>query len=124
MRQIIAKINDSSELWTKVMEYIISRLSLRYDTMDELKDDANTRYKEAMIEIQANYTRWFKNELIKNPSLYGVEILGGEKFINDLDDTDVINEKNKKGDENIKDLDDVFKEEQKNIQFNVQTITR
>ena len=35
-----------------------------------------------------------------------------------------INEKNKKGDENIKDLDDVFKEEQKNIQFNDQTITR
>ena len=117
MKQTTAKINDSVELWSKVLDYIISRLSLRYDTMNELKDDANSRYKEAMVEIQQNYTRWFKNELIENPSLYGIEILGGEEFINDLDDNDIIDDKNEKGDnnekgdENIKDLDDVFKEE-------------
>lgn len=105
-----AKIDDSADVWTKVREYILSRLTNRYNTVDELKQDANDKFKEVMVQIQDNYDRWFERELLKNTNMYGIEILGGEDIVNeeDFDEGDYIDE----GEENPNDrIENVFDDE-------------
>lgn len=80
-RKIVSKTNDSVELWTKFLEYLLERLAKRYNTVEELADDVNQKFKDGMEVIQQNYDRWFKYELKPNMNVYGIELLGDNEDI-------------------------------------------
>ena len=61
-----AKTNDSVELWTKFLEYMLERAKKRYNTIDEMSEDINRMFKSGMEVIQQNYDRWFEHELKPN----------------------------------------------------------
>lgn len=77
----IAKINDAIDGWKTVLDYLLSRTTTRYSTLEELKDDVNEKYKNLMQTIQTNYDRWFEGELLKNLDAYGIEILGSDEDV-------------------------------------------
>ena len=83
---------DTSEGWKIVRDYIISRLTERYTTMDDLKDDSNKKFKQIMQDIQTNYTRWFDTELLQNLNVYGIEILGEDTIVEDNLEGDVVDD--------------------------------
>lgn len=100
----IAKINDAIDGWKTVLDYLLSRQKKRYNTLDELKDDINEKYKTLMQTIQDNYDRWFDTELLQNFDSYGIEILGGDAVV---EQPDAIEEDDDmSGIDNVNDKDD------------------
>jgi hypothetical protein len=64
-----------------------------------MQDDVNEKFKSVMESIQNQYDGWYNGELLKNPTLYNIEILGDDKDLVDesnmnlnQDDNDIINE--------------------------------
>ena len=96
-----AKVEDSTDVWKVIREYILSRTSNRYDTLQEMQDNVNEKYKVVMEQIQSNYDRWFDTELLSNYSLYGIEILGKEEdvIIEETDQVDEIEDVDEMSDE-------------------------
>lgn len=87
-----AKTNDSVELWTKFLEYMLERAKKRYNTIDEMSEDINRMFKSGMEVIQQNYDRWFEHELKPNMAMYGIELLGGEDDVVIEDNPDIVEE--------------------------------
>jgi len=85
-KKVASKVVDSSDGWKVIRDYILSRMLKRYSTMEDLKNDANKKYEQIMKDVQANYTRFFDNELTQNLDVFGIEILG-EDTVSDLGDT-------------------------------------
>lgn len=98
------KVNDATDVFRIVLDYLLSRVRERYSTIDEAKEDVNKIYKEVMQVIQQNYDRFFQNELFSNLGTYGIEILGTEDevIIEDqvMDNSDIVDE-NEMGNENV-----------------------
>lgn len=86
-----AKVNDSVELWTRFLEYILERAKKRYNTVEEMTDDVNKMFKSGMEVIQQNYDRWFTHELKPNMASYGIELLGSDDIVME-GDTDIVDE--------------------------------
>lgn len=96
---VFGGVEDSTDVWKAVRQYVLSRIKERYDTKSEMQDDVNEKFKSVMESIQNQYDGWYNGELLKNPTLYNIEILGDENEIVDesqmnLDenDNDIINE--------------------------------
>lgn len=85
-KKVASKVVDSSDGWKVIRDYILSRMLKRYSTMEDLKNDANKKYEQIMKDVQANYTRFFDNELTQSLDVFGIEILG-EDTVSDLGDT-------------------------------------
>ena len=95
----IAKINDAIDGWKTVLDYLLSRTTTRYSTLEELKEDVNEKYKNLMQTIQTNYDRWFEGELLKNLDAYNIEILGDDSDIVIEDQDEPVDEFAEEGDE-------------------------
>lgn len=91
LNKIFAKVDDSTDVWKVLREYILTRIKNRYDTLDEMQDDVNDKYGEVMTQIQGHYDNWFNAELLKNYALYNIEIMGGDDIINEHD-MDIVDE--------------------------------
>lgn len=76
-----SRVDDATDVWKSVREYMLSRTKGRYDTVDEMKDDINEKFKGIMESTQSNYDTWFNNELLPNYKLYDIEILGEDNDV-------------------------------------------
>jgi len=87
-----AKVDDSTDAWKVLREYMLSRISMRFDTIQEMEDEVNEKFKSIMEQIQGHYDSWFESELKQNFAVYGIEILGGEDEVIVEEDPDEIDE--------------------------------
>jgi len=74
-------VQDSTDVWKAVRDYILSRTGDRFNTIEEMTDDVNERYKSVMSQIQQSYDNWFEGELKSNYHVYDIEILGDDSDI-------------------------------------------
>lgn len=103
---VFSAVGDSTDVWKTIREYMVSRIKQRYDTIEEMKEDVNDKFKSIMESSQTNYDNWFNNELLKNYALYDIEILGDDaevvvedESMNSLDE----NEMDLEGDDEMND---------------------
>lgn len=110
---VTSTIKDSTEIWKQTLDYILARIKKRYNTVQEMEEDVNKKYTEAMQVNQTNYDRWFENELKPNVSAYDIEILGDSEDVVIEDGNDPIQEDTTLGDDNMNDGDvnDVFNDD-------------
>lgn len=91
-------VEDSTDVWKSVRQYMLNRIKERYDTTEEMNEDINNKFKSVMQNIQGQFDNWFENEIQANPSVYNIEILGGDEIVNEKamdlngDDEEIINE--------------------------------
>ena len=76
-----SKVEDSTDAWKVLREYMLSRISMRFDTLEEMEDEVNEKFKSIMEQIQGHYDSWFESELKQNYSVYGIEILGKDEDV-------------------------------------------
>jgi hypothetical protein len=106
-----SKVDDATDVWKAVREYMLSRTKGRYDTVDEMKDDINDKFKKIMESTQGNYDTWFSNELLPNYKLYDIEILGEDSdIVIEDEDMDSMND-DMGGDEMMEDGEDEMNDE-------------
>lgn len=76
-----SKVTDPTEIFAKVLDYILGRIPNRFNNLEECETKFNDLFKEAVTVVQDNYNRFFKTELRGNLKNYNIEIMGGEPTI-------------------------------------------
>ncbi len=76
-----AKVTDPTEVFSRVLDYIIGRIPNRFNTLEECEEKFNSLFKECLTVVQDNYNRFYKTELRGNLKGFGIEIMGGEPTV-------------------------------------------
>ncbi len=88
----ISKVNDATDIFKVILDYILERCPKRYSTVEEAKADVNKKFANVMKVAQDNYNRWFDTELFSNLGAYGIEIIGGNDVV--IEENDSVDESN------------------------------
>lgn len=102
----ISKVNDATDVFGLLIDYILERCPKRYSTVEEAKEDVNRKFKNVMEVMQKNYDRWFETELFSNLGTYGIEIIGGDDVVIEdnnmgVDENELYNDEGNEGAEEV-----------------------